>query len=176
MAPLCYGLGALLAWRPGVIVPKPSFPVSSLRALEESGTEKGQVPGNRLRSGLRPVQPPGRPSWGISQSLLRDRARRSGSEPEERSERSRGKDVGEGSERQVGREEVMVIRRREKPPGEGERDKGRWMNKRQRERELGKHTHGSFLWGGAGWGWEQGKKLHKQLTLSPNPSRGEEDS
>lgn len=39
--PLCCGLGALLAWRPGVIVPKPSFPVPSL-GLWKSGTEKGQ--------------------------------------------------------------------------------------------------------------------------------------
>lgn len=29
------------------------------RGLEESGTEKGQAPGSRLRSGLRTVQPPG---------------------------------------------------------------------------------------------------------------------
>lgn len=69
-----------------------------------------------------------------------------------------------------------MIRRREKPPGEGGRDKGRWMNKRQGERELGERTHGPFSGEEQGGVGNREKKLHKQLTLSPNPSRGEENS
>lgn len=68
-----------------------------------------------------------RPGWGIShsisQSLLRVRVGRAGSDPGEKLEKQ-GKNVGEGSEGQVGRkeveEEVTVIGRREKP-SRGER-------------------------------------------------------
>lgn len=149
-SPFRCGPGALLSWCPGVIVPKPSFPVPSRGVWKSQGRRRARPLAADSGLGCALSSPQEARLGHIpSQSLLRDRARRTGSEPEEKSERSRGQDVGEGSERQVGREEVIVIRRREKPC-RGERDKGRWMNKRDK---------GRGNWGNAPTGPFSGEEL-----------------
>lgn len=140
------------------------------RALEVRDGE-GPGPWEQTQVWAAACPAPGEATLGHIPVSAQGQGEKTGSEPEEGSERSSGEDVGEEGERQVGSVEVMVIEGGKGHPEEEESGMKEEGGTRNQGRGFGGHAHGPFLWGGAGEAGNR-EKLHKELTWSPDPSEG----